>query len=331
VWKDIWGTVNFYAVSSLILLAVTGVVMAWLLNRSMAPLRELAAKATDVSVDSWQFSPSDRVQATKELAPLAQALQNLLQGLERSFLQERRFVSDAAHELKTAVAVVKSSLQLLTMKQRTTAEYQAGLERCQTDCARMEEIVAKMLTLAHVENAQSSFERTGYATDIVVCLRQVVEQFQPMAELRGLQISTFTLQSLRVALTKDECILLCSNLFLNALQHSNPETRITASMEASGEMAEFRLADEGEGIDPAILPHVFERFYRGDPSRNRKTGGTGLGLAICKAVVDTARGHINISSTPGIGTIVVVRLPLANPAEFGLAVDPEQVEVLPST
>jgi signal transduction histidine kinase len=330
VWESVMEAVNFYAVFSVVLLAVTGIVMAWLLNRSMAPLRELATQAVGVSADSWEFHPSEEVQATKELAPLAHALQNLLHGLERSFLQERRFVSDAAHELKTAVAVVKSSLQLLSMKQRTAAEYEAGLERCQADCERMEEIVAKMLTLARIEHSPSTQDRTACSTDIAAHLRQVVDQLQPMAEIGNLQIALSAPESLRVALTTEECDLLCSNLLLNAVQHSKPETRIAAYVEQHGEAVEFRIEDQGDGIDPSVLPHVFERFYRGDPSRNRKTGGTGLGLAICKAIVDAAHGEIKIQSQPGAGTTVIVRLPLAANVKNSAAKESIELATLPS-
>jgi signal transduction histidine kinase len=311
VWKSIMEAVNFYALFSLGLLVVTGVMMAWLLNRSMAPLRELATQAANVSVGRWQFHPSEEIQATKELAPLTKTLQNLLLRLEHSFLQERRFVSDAAHELKTAVAVIKSSLQLLSMKQRTAEEYQAGLERCQTDCLRMEEIVAKMLTLARVENSATPQDRTAYSADIAAHLTRVSKQLEPMAELRSARIVLDLAASPRVALSDEECDLLCSNLLLNAVQHSGKESRITAHVSQRNGYAEFHLEDQGEGIDSAILPHVFERFYRGDPSRDRKTGGTGLGLAICKAIADAARGRISIESSPGMGTTVSVYLPLA--------------------
>jgi signal transduction histidine kinase len=75
--------------------------------------------------------------------------------------------------------------------------------------------------------------------------------------------------------------------------------------------AESRIEDQGDGIDAALLPHVFERFSRGDPSRSRNTGGTGLGLAICKAIVERAGGTITLVSEPGVGTTAVVRLPRA--------------------
>jgi signal transduction histidine kinase len=311
VWNAVLRAVEFYAVASFVLLIVTGLVMAWLLNRSMAPLRALAAEAEGVSVNAWRFSPPEEARATKELAPLVNALEATLQRLERSFFQQRRFVSDAAHELKTGVAVVKSSLQLLGIKQRTAAEYQAGLERCEADCGRMEEIVARMLTLARMENEIARPATTVHSTDISEVLRQSAEQFSSMAELRGVIVDLPAQESQYVTLTTEECMLLISNLLLNALQHSSRGTRITASAQENSHMVEVRLEDQGDGIPSEALPHVFERFYRGDPSRNRNTGGTGLGLSICKAIVDAAGGEITIHSTVGIGTTVVLRLPAA--------------------
>ena len=185
VWDEIWEAVGFYAVTSLFLLAISGMLIFWLLNRGLAPLRELAAEASGVSVDSWNFAPSPRARMIRELAPLTVAIETVLNGLERSFMQQRRFTSDAAHELKTAVAVLKSSLQLLTLKQRTTLEYERGIERCQLDCERVEETVAKMLTLARVE---TNTDPASGAADLADILRQVAQQFESMAELKRLQM-----------------------------------------------------------------------------------------------------------------------------------------------
>src|ERR1700689_5938891 len=153
----------------------------WLLNRGLAPLRELAAEAAGVSADSWNFAPPQRARMVRELAPLTVALETAITGLERSFMQQRRFVGDAAHELKTAVAVLKSSLQLLTLKQRTAPEHEKGIERCQLDCDRMEEAVAKMLTLARVET-KTELPSAPVATDLTEILGQVTQQFESMAE-----------------------------------------------------------------------------------------------------------------------------------------------------
>jgi signal transduction histidine kinase len=311
VWREIWEAVGFYAATSLCLLAVSGMLIFWLLNRGLAPLRELAAEAAGVSVNSWNFVPPQRARLIKELAPLTDALETVLTGLERAFMQQRRFVGDAAHELKTAVAVLKSSLQLLTLKQRTALEYEQGIERCQLDCERLEETVAKMLTLARAETNTASPKMTANLAEV---LRQVSEQFESMAELKHLKIITLAEEPVWVDVDPEQLQLLCSNLLLNALQHSPAGSAIRAVVRQDGTCAELAIEDSGEGIAPEDLPHVFERFYRGDPSRSRNTGGTGLGLAICKAIASRWQGTIEIASDLGVGTKVVVRFPARLPS-----------------
>jgi signal transduction histidine kinase len=271
-------------------------------------LRELAAEAAGVSVDSWNFDPPQRARMIKELAPLTGALETVLTGLEQSFMQQRRFVGDAAHELKTAVAVLKSSLQLLTLKQRTALEYERGIERCQLDCDRMEEAVAKMLTLARVET-NIELPSSRFATDLAETLGQVSQQFESMAELKHLRVLVSTPSAAMVNVEPEQLQLLCSNLLLNALQHSPAGSVVSALVQRHETATELVIEDHGDGIASQDLPHVFDRFYRGDPSRSRNTGGTGLGLAICKAIVSRWQGTIEIASDVGIGTRVMVRFP----------------------
>ena len=89
-----------------------------------------------------------------------------------------------------------------------------------------------------------------------------------------------------------------------------PQAQLRAAVRSDRHSTELRIEDDGSGIEPEVLPHIFDRFYRSDPSRSRKTGGTGLGLAICKAIVARAQGTIGITSEPGRGTIVMIRFPL---------------------
>ena len=320
VWHAIRGAVEFYAAGTVVLLLVTGPLIAWLLHRGLLPLRQLAALASDVSVDAWQFSPPASAYTTPELAPLTRALESVLQRLERSFEQQRAFVSDAAHELKTAVAVQKSSLQLLNMKRRSAQEYHAGLERCLADSLRLESLVADMLTLARAESSTPAPGPQACA-DFTECIRQAVDQLETVAALRSVKVvleATPSGSPVNISMAPEDCTLLVSNLLLNALQHSPSasavELRLT--LENGGEKATAVLVirDHGDGIAAEALPHVFDRFYRGDPSRTRNTGGTGLGLAISKAIVQKAGGSIDIASQPDPalpdqGTTVIVRMP----------------------
>jgi signal transduction histidine kinase len=313
VWIAVLRAAGFYAIANLLVLACTAVVMLWLLSRGLAPLHELASSASKVSAASWSFEPPETAHATKELAPLVIALESVLKGLQRSFEQQKRFVGDAAHELKTGVAVVKSSLQLLGMKQRSTEEWQAGLERCVTDCERMETIVTHMLTLARVEYSDGARPATGN-TEIFHCLREVRQELQTMAEANGIPILVHGDPSLIADVEPEQFKLLCTNLLMNALQHSPADSAIRVNVKREGAVAAIRIRDDGDGIDPKSLPHIFERFFRSDPSRSRKTGGTGLGLAICKAIVDKFDGDIEIESELNAGTTVTVQFPVAGAA-----------------
>jgi len=320
VWHSIRGAVEFYSAGSLVLLLVTGPLIAWLLHRGLLPLRQLAALASQVSVDSWQFSPPASARTTPELAPLTHALESVLQRLEQSFLQQRAFVSDAAHELKTAVAVIKSSLQLLNMKPRSAPEYKAGLERCLADSQRLEALVADMLALARAESAAHT-DGPQPTADVTACIRQVIVQLETVASLRNVQVGfADPPNAVSVPLAATDCTHLLCNLLLNALQHSPPESSVEISLVVESvhpaPRATITIQDHGDGIPPEALPHVFDRFYRGDPSRTRNTGGTGLGLAIAKALANKAGGGITIASNanldlPDHGTTVTVSLPIA--------------------
>jgi signal transduction histidine kinase len=311
VWEAIYGAVEFYAAGMLLLVLITGPLIPWVLHRGLEPLRQLATMAGRVSADSWEFKPPASARETAELAPLTGALENALQRLERSFTQQRTFVSDAAHELKTAVAVVKSSLQLVGMRPRTLEEYQAGNERVLADTARIEELVAKMLTLARVESGAAS-TAADTTCDLNQSVGKTVAELETFAAVRQVELAVRDLPAAacNVPLGADDCALLISNLLMNAIQHSPANAQVELRVRAVDNSVEFIVQDHGDGIDPEALPHVFDRFYRGDPSRARATGGSGLGLAICKAVVGKARGSITLASKPSHGTTATVRLPI---------------------
>ncbi len=310
VWERVRNAIVFYACAGMVLLIVTGFILFHLLRRGLQPLHELAEQAGQISVTTWNLGASSKARYVRELAPLVSAVESALNGLEQAFRQQRQFVSDAAHELKTSVAVLKSSVQLLAMRSRSAKEYEAGLERVQLDSERMEELVARMLTLARIEDEVQPPE-TLRIIDLGDVLRDVVEHFHTLAEINQIRVVVHITPPTPVLADSDQLHLLCSNLLQNALQHSTAGAEVRVITRPRGSAAELRIEDDGDGIQPEILPHVFDRFYRGDPSRSRRTGGTGLGLAISKAIVLRCRGDIRLESEPGHGTRAIVSLPLA--------------------
>lgn len=299
---------KFLVISNFLILLFTAGTLLILLRRGMAPLEDLAGAAAGISSNSLRFHAPPSAFAVRELAVLAHALESAISRLERAFVQQQVFVHDAAHELKTSVTIIKSSLQLLTSRKRTAAEYERGLEMCLSDCARLEDLVQKLLLLARVEQPRDG--RLPAATiDVSECVREVADQMESLASVRGVKLVLDLNDGATARISVEDCVTLATNLVVNALQHTPAGGTVMLQVFSRGGTTGLRVEDSGEGIAAQDLPHIFDRFYRGDPSRSRNTGGAGLGLAICKALAETAGGQIEITSEVGRGTVAEVTLP----------------------
>lgn len=305
MWHQIFETTRFYLLLCVAAVGITAILLAILARRLLQPLQELAVAAGAIEPATLVFNAPPSAADTIELRPLAEALQRMIGRLRVAFDAEKQFFHDAAHELKTAAAVVRSSIQVLDLKPRTSVEYRAGLERVLQDNERLEELISRMLSLARYDVAAAvTTDRIslGEQTD------QVAEALSTYAELRGVRLEVRREADPGVCLTPDAVQTLVSNLLTNAIQHSTSGSVVRARItEKASREAELVVEDSGSGIGSEHLPHVFERFYREDTSRSRETGGAGLGLSICKSIVDAARGDIKIESEPGQGTRITVR------------------------
>lgn len=307
-WAAMSHAAKFLAISNSLILLFTAGTLLILLRRGMAPLEELAGAAAGISSNSLRFRAPPNAFAVEELAVLAHALESAMSRLERAFVQQQVFVHDAAHELKTSVTIIKSSLQLLTSRKRTAAEYERGLEMCLSDCARLEDLVQKLLLLARLEQPREE-QLASANTDLSECVREVANQMEPLASVRGVNLVVEQNQRAAARIAFDDCATLATNLVMNALQHTAAGGTVLVKVLSRDSTAGFRVEDNGEGIPAEDLPHIFDRFYRGDPSRSRNTGGAGLGLAICKALAESAGGQVEITSEVGRGTVAEVALP----------------------
>jgi signal transduction histidine kinase len=224
---------------------------------------------------------------------------------------EHRFVSDAAHELKTSVAVLRSTVQLIALRRRTPEEYEAGLERVLQDNERVEQILQRMLMLGRFEEQTAEFRAV---TDLSEDVRRTAQYLGSWIEEREVQLTLQLEDDVMIPMPAEAAEILVSNLLMNAVQHSPKGGRVEITVGCKlhpRKSATLQVKDAGQGIAPESLPHVFERFYREDSSRSRVTGGAGLGLAICKSIVENAKGSIQVESTLGCGTVVTATFSLA--------------------
>ena len=306
LWHEVREAVSFYVLMGMILLCVTAAILVYLLRRLLAPLQELAAEASAIRVDSLAFAPPASVSGVRELIPLASALSSAIARLRLAFEKEQRFFSDATHELKTAVAVVRSTIQLLGMRNRSPEEYQRGLEQALNDNQRVEELVSQMLALARSsERAEETLTNVDLGEEVASALKAIAS----FAEHKDIQLVPSLASDVKVRLPQNAVQILVSNLVTNAVQHSPRGSEVRIAVRAgqeSDKRSVLEVRDIGSGIAAENLPHVFERFFREDPSRSRETGGAGLGLSICKSIVESAGGAIELQSRQGAGTTVKV-------------------------
>ncbi len=303
LWHEIFKAASYSLLVTVVLVCLTTVLLVVSIRKLLEPIQQLAAEASSVTAAALTFTPPPEALRMKELRPLADALSGAMARLRHAFEIEHRFVGDAAHELKTAVAIVRSSIQVLSLKVRSGEEYRAGLERILEDNERVEELVARMLTSVRFQQAASGVVQP---VDLSANVSEAVARLRSFAEASGVRLETRIMPGMAARVSAEGAQTLLANLVVNAIQHSAPGASVSVGLtrceRTKGVLLE--VSDRGTGIAPSSLPHVFDRFYREDSSRSRATGGAGLGLAIAKSIVETAGGRIELESVQGRGTTV---------------------------
>ncbi|MCZ8512235.1 HAMP domain-containing histidine kinase [Paenibacillus filicis] len=251
--------------------------------------------------------------ASDELSRLASLFNDLMHQLEFSFQQQKQFVEDASHELRTPIAIIKGHLSLLDRWGKRDPEMlDQSLSVTLQEFSRLEKLVQELLTLTRAENeAPALNDEAVRPADIV---KQTADRFAALHpsldiayELGPIESDTF----IRVVPRHLEQTLLI--LLDNAVKYAVDVPVIRITGKRTEERAEIRVIDRGIGIPPEELPFIFDRFYRVDKARSREKGGTGLGLAIAKRLVEKNGGQITITSSEQEGTCVLLSFPLEGP------------------
>jgi two-component system OmpR family sensor kinase len=227
----------------------------------------------------------------------------------RSESRLRRFVADAAHELRSPLTSVRGYAELYRQGAFTDPEeVTRAMDRIEGEGIRMKRLLDEMLLLARLDQ---KVEQVREPVDLSAVAREATDAFAVIQPGRPLSVEIED----GVVVEGDAVHVrqVIDNLLTNIRVHTPPDARAEVSLRLHDGAAELRVRDEGPGIDPAFLPHLFERFTREDPARTRLTGGSGLGMAIVAALVESMDGSIRAESEPGAGTTFVVRLPTSQP------------------
>ncbi|MFN8593655.1 MAG: ATP-binding protein [Thermomicrobiales bacterium] len=246
-----------------------------------------------------------------ELGRLARTFDAMLARIDDAFARQRQFTGDAAHELRTPLALLRGQIDLALARPRSTATYRAALHEIDGDLERLTTLVATLLTLARADAGRLVPETMPFA--LAATIGAVIDQFAPLATAGAIALHD---ESSPTPVTADESLIvqLLVNLVDNALTHTSPGGHVTIGCRGDSDVVRLWVSDTGAGIAPEHQAHIFDRFTRVDSGRGRAHGGAGLGLAICQAIVEAHGGEIALTSTVGQGTRIDVALPRGDAA-----------------
>jgi len=288
-------------------IGLAGIGGYWLTRRNLRPLALMADQARRISGSNLDTRLDPGAAAADELATLSAAFNELLSRLDQSFDQMRRFVADASHELRTPIAIIRGEADVALAHDRDAAEYKQALALVLDESRRLSRLVDDLLNLARADAGRMKLRvEEFYLNDLVAeCCRSA----QTLAAARGVVLACPPNEDLAFRGDEELVRRMAMNLIDNAIRYTPAGGRVTVSLEARGRQVTIGVADTGAGIAPDMLPHVFERFYRGDKARSRQDGGFGLGLAIVKWIAESHQGAVEVASTPGEGSTFTVTLP----------------------
>ncbi len=282
----------------------------WLAGRAFGPIHRLASTAREISakdLDQRVCVP----QAQDEVRDLSIIFNQMIERLERAFAQQRRFVADASHELRTPVAVIRSMTELAIAQPSNAEDNLLVLREVNAESERLGHLINDLLALARADEDQIKLDSEPVRIDLLAA--DVVASMEPLASERHLTLRTEDLNTATVMGDAARLIQIIISLVDNALIYTNAGGSVTLSVKVSGSHAHLIVRDTGIGIAQKDIGHIFERFYRADSARSNAMGGSGLGLAITDWLVRAHGGSISVESEPGRGSTFTMTLPLAAP------------------
>ena len=285
-----------------------GLVMGIFLARSLIrPLDKLAEAAR--SFGSRNLSQRVQVSGSEEIVALADAFNEMAGRLEEAETLRRNLLADVAHELRTPVTVIQGNLRAILDDVYPLEKEEVA--RLYEQTRLLTRVIDDLRELAQAEASQLSLNMTE--VDVAALVKETAVAYQPIAQNQQVELHAELLGSIPT-LQADAARLRQSihNLVDNALRHTPARGHILLEVEQVHGAVQIRVHDSGSGMTPEQLSHVFDRFYRADPSRSRESGGTGLGLAIVRAIAKTPGGEVTAVS-PGLnqGSTFTLTLPIS--------------------
>jgi signal transduction histidine kinase len=305
--ETVWWQLGEIALRSGIPLGLLGFGAWWLLRRSLTPITTLTEKAEHIQV----YNLSERLPRSgngDELDRLTEVFNAMMARLDSSFRSIREFTLHASHELKTPLAVLHGEIETAMNDPATTPTQREAYGSQLDEIQRLTKIVESLSLLAKADAGQAGLKQEPVRLDELV--RDSFADAQILAQPNHINVTLGDCDEVKIRGDRHRLRQLLLNLMDNAIKYNQPNGRVDIALKRNGTTAEFTIANTGQGIPARMLPRIFDRFFRGDESRNRQIEGCGLGLSIVQWIVKAHGGDIQIASAPDQLTTVSVKLPL---------------------
>ena len=285
----------YIALPILMLLAIAG---SWFItNRSLEPLRKITESAHDISTGDDLSRRIEIGPGKDELHTLADTFNDMLSRLERSFISERQFTSDASHELRTPTAVILAECGMAKKMPDDPAELRQSLGVVERQARKMSSLVSRLLTFTRLEQGTQKIKMEEL--DLSELAMAVCEEQRTIG---GAEIITEIEPDVLVRGDGELLMILLQNLMSNARKYGKPDGHIWVSLSKNGGMASLTVRDDGIGIAEDVLPRIWDRFFQADPSRTNRDGSLGLGLSMVKEIARLHGGDVTARSSLDIGS-----------------------------
>jgi heavy metal sensor kinase len=289
--------------SGVLLAAVASWFMA---GKALQPVAALGRAAGEIGV-----SHLDRrlpVRGTNdELDQLANQFNETLARLEKAVGEMKQFTASISHELRTPLAVLRGEAEVALMQSGSNEQYRRVLGSQLEEFEKLTRMINQLLTLARAESGDVEIEKEP--VDISAMVQSVAEELEPVAASKNVKLTWNCQQNVTVNGDSGWIERIVLNLVDNAIKFTHSTGHVSVNISRDTNNALLEVSDDGVGIAPDALPHIFERFYRADPSRSNRADGAGLGLSLVKWAVEQHHGSVDVESSPGAGSTFLVRFP----------------------
>ncbi len=293
--------------SILISILILAFVSYLLTRKALDPVNIITKKANRISQNNLE----ERIQVpveNDELGQLSQVLNNLLDRLQLAFATQQQFLADAAHELKTPLSVLRAHWESELNNAKLSLEIKEKLVQDIETIARLSHLINNLLLLSKTEAVRSTFDFDLVQLDEII--NEVLSDARVLADMKSQNIEVINLHPVKINGDRMRLYQLFFNIIDNSIRYGSESGKIWITLKPGDEWNIVEISDNGPGISQQDLPHIFDRFYRSQKDRARKTGGSGLGLSICQLIVQSHEGKIEVESETGKGSIFRVKLPV---------------------